>query len=341
MANDGTRYDRQARLPQIGEEGQTAIQASSAAVLGLGALGCVAADLLARAGVGRLVLVDRDVVEWSNLQRQALYTEADAEAGRPKVEAAAERLARVNSEIEIQAVPADLVAGNAPALLGGADLLLDGTDNFAARYLLNDFAVREEVPYVYAGVVGTYGMIGAIVPGGPCLRCTYPEPAPAEESPTCRTAGVLGPAVAVISGLAAGEALKLLSDHPEAVTPGYRYLDLWSGESHTLAAARDPECPCCGARDFPWLRGERGGRKAEPLCGGNAVQIPAETAAPDLSELARKLGDTVEGLEQREGYLRFRSAGLDLLLFADGRALVRGTEDPGRARALLARTVGS
>ncbi len=335
------RYARQERLAQIGPEGQAALGRATAAVVGLGALGSTAADLLARAGVGRLLLFDRDVVELHNLQRQSLYDEEDARRGRPKADAARARLERVNSSIRIEARALDLCAENAEAELAGAELYLDGTDNFATRYLLNDLAVLRGRPYVYAGVVGTYGLSGAVLPGGPCLRCTWPEPPPPSETPTCRSAGVLGPAVAATAALAAGEALKILSGHMEAVFPGFRYLDLWTGEHRALRARRDPDCPCCARGEHPWLEGRRGARRAEPLCGGDAVQLPAAGPPPDLEALARRLEGTVGELERQPGWLRFREGGLELLLFADGRALVRGTEDPGRARALRDRTVGA
>ena len=338
--SEATRYDRQTRLPQIGRDGQESLRRAKVAVIGMGALGSHGADLLARAGVGGLILIDRDLVEWSNLQRQSLYTEQDATAGRPKVEAAAERLAAVNHEVALEVQLADLSARNAPALLAGASLLFDGTDNFATRYLLNDWAVAHDVPYVYAGVVATYGLVGTIVPGGPCLRCTYPEPPEAAHTPTCQSAGVFGPAVAVVAGLAAGEALKLAAGRGGAATPGYRYVDLWTGEQRALKSRRDPDCPACAGRRFEWLEGARGAPQAQALCGGGAVQIPA-AAAPDLPALQRKLEGTVEALELRPRYLRFRERGLELTLFADGRVLVRGTEDPAAARALHARTVGA
>ncbi len=337
-----TRYARQSRLPEIGAAGQQRLAGACAAVVGLGALGSVGADLLARAGVGRLILIDRDVVETSNLQRQTLYDETDADAARPKAHAAAARLGAVNRDIRIDCHASDLTADNLTALLQGADLLLDGTDNFSTRYLLNDFAVEHQLPYVYAGVVGTYGMIGAILPpDGPCLRCTYPEAPDAAHTPTCRSAGVLGPAVAVVAGWAAAEALKILAGHADQALRGFLFLDCWHHEWRRLLAERDPECPCCGAGERPWLQGQRGSRGAVAMCGGDAVQVPASGRAPDLDLLQRKLDGTVDSLQGGVGFLRFASQGLDVVVFADGRALVRGTEDPARARALLAETVGA
>ncbi|KAA3610810.1 MAG: thiazole biosynthesis adenylyltransferase ThiF [Planctomycetota bacterium] len=339
--NVDPRYQRQARLPQIGEAGQTALQQARVVLVGLGALGSVSADLLTRAGVGHLVLLDRDVVEWSNLQRQILYDEEDADQARPKAVAAVRRLKAVNRQVQLEAHAVDLSAENAPSLLQGADLILDGTDNFATRYLLNDYAVVHGLPYVYAGVVGTYGMVGALLPNGPCLRCTFPEPPEAGQSPTCRTAGVLGPAVSVMAALATAEAMKWLVGQTDAVVAGFRYVDLWSGDHRLLRSRQDPDCPCCGQGQHPWLEGRRGARGAEILCAGNAVQIPAAGDMPSLATIAARLQGTVQGLQQSRHHLRFQEGDLELFLFADGRALVRGTEDPGRARALLARTIGA
>lgn len=341
QAMDGPerRYDRQMRVPQVGEAGQQRLRESTAALIGLGALGGVAADLLARAGVGRLLLIDRDIVEWSNLQRQILFDESDAKAGQPKAIAAQQRLQAVNSEIELVPLLHDLDAGNHRKLLQGASVLVDGTDNFATRYLLNDYAVSEQIPYVYAGVVATYGMIGAIVPGGACLRCTYPEPPSAADTPTCRSAGVLGPAVSVVAGWAAAYALRcLLGEAPQA---GFRYLDLWSDEERRLRSAKDPDCPCCAAGDFAWADGRRGQKKAEPVCGGGAVQLPAEGAAPQLEVLAQRLQGSVEDLLATPTFLRFRVRDCEVFYFADGRALVRGTEEPAQARSMLAETIGA
>jgi molybdopterin-synthase adenylyltransferase len=334
------RYDRQMRVPEIGRAGQDKLAQATACLIGLGALGSVTADLLARAGVGRLILIDRDIVEWSNLQRQMLYTEADADAASTKVDAAYARLAAINSEIELVAHARDLTASNHKELLANSDVLVDGTDNFATRYLLNDFAVATNTPYVYAGVVASYGMVGTILPPtGPCLRCTYPEPPEAAHTPTCRTAGVIGPAVSAIAGLAATQVMQVLLGAD--AWRGFQYLDVWSGEHRRLKARRDPDCPCCVARGFDWAEGRRGGRAAEPLCGGGAVQVPAGETAPDLAATAERLRDSVEAIQHTPSFLRFRREELEVFLFADGRALVHGTEDPGRARAILAETIGA
>jgi len=335
-----TRYSRQQRLAQIGPDGQQAIGAATVAVIGLGALGSVGADLLVRAGVGKLLLIDRDVVEASNLQRQVLYTEADAEAARPKAEAAFDRLTAVNSEVELVVLPVDLSAANINEVLADVDLILDVTDNFTTRYLLNDFAVANGKPYIYAGVVSTHGMLGTIVPGGPCLRCTWPQPPEAATTPTCRSAGVLGPAVAVIAGWAAAEALKVLANLSAELEAGFRYLDVWTGQMQFINASQDPNCPCCVNSDFPWLDGQHGTVDAQVVCSGDAVQLPGHGKPLDLDSLAAKLQSTVDGLQGSARFLRFSSQGLDVLVFVDGRILVRGTGEVARARALVAETIG-
>ncbi|MBT3341097.1 MAG: thiazole biosynthesis adenylyltransferase ThiF [Planctomycetes bacterium] len=336
MADFPSRYERQERLPQVGKDGQKQLEQSHAVVIGLGALGSVESDLLARAGVGRLTIIDRDVVEAGNLQRQTLYTEADALASRPKAEAALSRLQLVNSQIEIRAQASDLTAQNVSKICQGADVVIDGTDNFQTRYLLNDWAVSTKTPFVYAGVVGTYGMSGAILPNRPCLRCTWPEPPEATQAPTCSSAGVLGSAVSTIAGLAVTEAIKVLLSQPDATASGYVYADLWRNQYRTLKTVLDPDCPCCAQNDFAWLSGRRGALGAKAVCGGNAVQIPAAGGPVALASLAARIEPSVSGLRLSDFHLRFHHRGCEVTLFADGHALVRHTEDLGLARAILA-----
>lgn len=333
-----SRYARQERLPEVGPDGQDRLARATVAVVGLGALGSVSADALCRAGVGRLVLIDRDVVERSNLQRQVLYTDADAEAQRLKALAAEERLRAVNPTVELVAVPDELHAGNLAGMLEGVDLAVDGSDNFAVRYLLNDWAVHEAKPFIYAGVVATYGMSGAVLPDGPCLRCMWPEPPGAGESETCTTAGVLGPAVAVVAGWSAALAIRALLD-PDM---GARFtsLDPWHGRVHAMDAAKDPACPCCGGRDFPWLEARRDAPTSEVACAGNAVRLPGEPIA-DLAAVAAKLEGSVADLQSHAAFLRFRHGAHEVLLFPSGHRLVRGTDDPARARSVLAETLGA
>ncbi|MFN0134423.1 MAG: ThiF family adenylyltransferase [Phycisphaerales bacterium] len=336
-----SRYSRQVMLPGVGEEGQRRLRGSHAAIVGCGALGCAGAEMLARAGVGRLTIIDRDVVEASNLQRQVLFDESDAGAGRAKAEAAVRRLATVNREVEARAVVAHLDHRNAMRLLDGAGIIVDGTDNFATRYLLNDVAVREGAPYVYAGVVGTSGMVMGVARGGACLRCVFEEPPMAGTQPTCETAGVLGPAVAVVAGLQAAAVIRwIVGGGTEAVLTE---VDAWTGRSRRIEARRRAECVCCGARRFEFLEG-RGQGESAVLCGRASVQVSAgEGVRVSLEELSRRLGlRVVEGVLAR-GVLtaeRGEDGPITLTVFADGRAIVGGVRSVERARAMYDRYVG-
>ncbi|HEY6341229.1 MAG TPA: ThiF family adenylyltransferase [Bryobacteraceae bacterium] len=332
------RYSRQWRFAPLGPEGQRRIRGSRVAVVGLGALGSAAVELLARAGVGALRLIDRDFVELSNLQRQFLYDEADASEALPKAVAAARRLAHVNSSVELEPCVADLAPSSAGELLGGADLILDGTDNFETRYLINDFAVREGVPWIYGAAVGSYGLKLAMVGGAAaCFRCVYPE-APRGAQPTCETEGVLGPLTAAIASLQAADALKILALGREAVNPRLTTIDVWTGEIRQIApGARDPRCPCCARREFPYLDGRR--RAPISLCGRNAVQIHERSRPIDLAELAGRLSPLAR-VRVNEFALRATIDRYELTVFPDGRAIVRGTTDAGVARGVYARYVG-
>lgn len=337
------RYARQRILPEIGDEGQRLLGAAAVTIVGCGALGSFQAQLLARAGVGRLTLVDRDFVERSNLQRQVLFTDADAEAGLPKAVAAERAIAAINPEIEVAGVVADLHAGNAAEVLEGSDLVCDGTDNFETRYLINDWAVAESIPWVYAGVIGTGGLVLPIVPGeSPCLACVFETPPPSGSVATCETAGVLGPAVSVVAGIQTGEIVKLLVGADDAVARKLLRWDAWEA-TLTAVAVGDPrpDCPACGRRDLAWLEGRRGSAAAR-LCGRDAIQIlPREAAAPPpLASIAAR----IEGewrVTVNEWLLRARRDGVTVNLFRDGRVIVDGATDESEARALVARVVGS
>jgi len=334
-----SRYSRQSRFAPLGPEGQERIRAASVAVIGCGALGTVEAEILVRAGVGRLRIIDRDFVEWSNLQRQFLFEESDAAEGLPKAVAAARRLARVNSEVTIEPLVADLTPANIDDLLDGIGLILDGTDNFEARFLVNDYAVSSGVPWIYAAAVGSYGLKLAIVPGRTaCLRCVYPEP-PQGAQPTCETEGVLGSVTAAVAALAAGDALKLLARGPEAVVARMTTIDTWSGEiRQTSPPARDPDCPCCGKHDFVHLTGQR--RAPISLCGRNAVQIHERSRPVDLADLARRLAPLAT-VRSNDFAVRASIDPYELTVFPDGRAIIKGTTDPAVARSLYARYVGN
>ena len=333
-----SRYSRQSRFAPLGPGGQERIRAASVAILGCGALGTVEAEILVRAGVGRLRIIDRDFVEWSNLQRQFLFEESDAGEGLPKAVAAARHLARVNSEVTLEPLVADLTPANINDLLEGVGLILDGTDNFEARFLLNDYAVSSGIPWIYAAAVGSYGLKLAIVPGRTaCLRCVYPEP-PQGVQPTCETEGVLASVTAAIAALAAGDALKLLARGLESVTTRLTTVDTWSGEiRQTSAPARDPDCPCCARREFVHLTGQR--RAPISLCGRNAVQIHERFRPVDLTDLARRLAPLAT-VRANDFAVRASIDPYELTVFPDGRAIIKGTTDPAVARSIYARYVG-
>jgi adenylyltransferase/sulfurtransferase len=331
------RYSRQILFPEIGETGQRKLADSTVAVVGCGALGSFHAEALARAGVGRLILVDRDYVEWSNLQRQWLYGEADAAEAMPKAAAAARRLAAVNSECRVEAVVADLTPANIEDVLEEAVLVLDGTDNFETRYLVNDYCVRQGVPWVYGGAVGSYGVTMPVLPGvTACFRCMYPDP-PEGVQPTCDTAGVLNVVTATVGALQVAAALRILvrGDAPSVLTT----LDLWTGTVRQIGLAeRDPECPCCGRREFPHLEGAR--RAPISLCGRNAVQIHERSRPVNLQDLARTLAP-LGVVRANEFALRFVVDPYEMTVFPDGRAIIKGTTDTGLARSLYSRYVGA
>src|SRR5215471_3917814 len=332
------RYLRQIRFAPLGEEGQRRIRSSHVAIIGLGALGSVQDELLVRAGVGNLRLVDRDFVEIGNLQRQFLYDESDAEEALPKAVAAARRLARINSDVEIDPLVADLVPRNADELLGGVDLILDATDNFETRYLINDYAVRESKPWIYGGAVASYGLKVVIVPGkSACLRCIYPQP-PQGPQPTCETEGVLGPATTTIAALQAGDALKMLALSPDSVNARLTTIDVWSGQiRQTAPPLRDPDCTCCVRHEFPYLDDRR--RVPISLCGRNAVQIHERSRPLDLAELAVRLRP-LAAVKLNDFALRAQVDPYELTVFPDGRAIIRGTTDIGVARGVYARYIG-
>lgn len=330
------RYRRQIVLPEIGSKGQRALSRSRVAVVGVGALGCVAADLLARAGVGHLRLVDRDVVELVNLQRQTLYTEEDLD--RPKAEAAAERLARVNSDIEIAAVAKDVHARTAQAVLRETDLVVDGTDNLETRYLLNEAALDGGIPFVYGGAIGTYGMVFAIAsPSTACFRCLNPKaPAPGT-LPTCETAGVFNALAAQVGALEAGEALRLLLG--EAPSGDLLVVDGWRPEIQRVRVARRADCPACVKGEREYLGAKRPQILAS-LCGSDTISLdPLRRAPVDLDALGKRLRKL--GSVKRYGSVLVADVeGHRLTIFADGRALLRGVSGETQARSMYAKYVG-
>jgi molybdopterin/thiamine biosynthesis adenylyltransferase len=332
------RYSRQILFAGIGEEGQEALLRARAAIVGCGALGSLQAAALARAGVGALRIIDRDYVEPSNLQRQWLFEEADAAEALPKAAAAERRLQRINASIQAQGVVADLTAGNAEELLGDAQVILDGTDNFETRYLINDFAISRSIPWIYGAAVGSYGLSMPVLPERTaCLRCVYPKP-PDGPQPTCETAGVLNVIASLVASYQAADALKILCGRADLVQARITTIDVWQGGTRQIGAPpRDPECPACGRRHFIYLDEGR----AEPvrLCGRNAIQVREHTQAIDLAALKIRL-ERVGEVRLNEFALRLTVAPYELTVFADGRAIIKGTTDAGVARSLYARYVG-
>ena len=336
---DQERFSRQIRFSGLGEQGQELILRARVTLVGCGALGSFQAGALARAGVRRLRIIDRDSVELSNLQRQWLYEEADADQALPKAVAAARRLRAIDSALEVEPFVTDLTAANAVELLGESDLLLDGTDNFETRYLVNDFAVSRSIPWIYGAAVGSYGLVMPVLPGvTACLRCIYPEP-PSGAQPTCETAGVLNSITSVIASLQVAEALKILAGRPDLVSRRITTVDVWSGVIRQIdQPAPRPDCPCCGLKQFVYLDGAR--RAPISLCGRNAVQIHERSRPIDLDDLRRRLEPPGE-VRANQFALRFFLPPYEMTVFPDGRAILKGTQDVGLARSLYAKYVGS
>ena len=341
------RYARQTRYAPIGEEGQQRLMDASVLVCGCGALGSASAEWIVRAGVGRVRIVDRDVLELHNLQRQSLYNEADVAARLPKAVAAANHLRLINSTVSIESVVADVTHRNVAELCDGVDLVVDGTDNFETRLLLNDFCWSEETPWVYGGVIGAEGRVMPITPpASACLACLVPEAPRPGETPTCDTAGVLGPAVGVVASRQAIEAIKLLTGAVDAVAHGLTVFDLWTNRTRRLSVPRDADCRCCVRQEFDWLDG-RLGSEAVYLCGRGAVQItPQEsTERIDLTAMRARLAPLGE-VEGNDFLIRVKlrpepgGKQHDVTLFADGRAIIGGVEDEAEARTVWAKGLG-
>jgi molybdopterin/thiamine biosynthesis adenylyltransferase len=338
------KYSRQILFAGFGQEGQEALLKSSAVVVGCGALGTVVANLLVRSGVGRVRIIDRDFVELSNLQRQTLFEESDARDALPKAVAAQNRLRAINSDVVVEGVVADLTPQNAIHLLTGFNVLLDATDNFETRMLINDAAISLNTPWIYTAVVGSYGVTMTIIPEKtPCLACILESedgtPVSRSAEPTCDTEGVLNAAASMIASFEAAEALKLLVKRDEPRHGKMVSCDVWLGTFQTVRVSRNPNCRACGRRDFTYLSGE-----AQPhvtMCGRDAVQIHERNRALDLNELGRRLSGTTQGLKNNDFLLRFRVGGYEMTVFADGRAIIKGTQDPSIARSLYARYVGA
>jgi adenylyltransferase/sulfurtransferase len=336
------RYSRQMVLPGWGREAQERLAGQSAAVIGCGALGSHIAGHLARAGIGRLVLADRDFVEWHNLPRQSLYDESDAREGVPKAVAAARRLRQINSLVQIEEHVVDVNADTVEALIQDVDVVLDGADNFEVRYLLNEACVKHAIPWVYGGVLGTYGLTATILPGEtPCLRCLLGPMPPPGSVPTCETAGVLGPAVAVIAALESTEGLKILLGRREALLRSLVMVDVWNGDFERAETRKAKgSCPVCDEGHYEMLEAEQGSMTTV-LCGRSAVQVsPRPRRSLNLEALAERLQD-LGPVDVNDYLLRFEVEAKEVTVFADSRAIVKGTDDPSQARGLYARYIGA
>lgn len=335
------RYIRQTIFPGIGLEGQARLLAAKVVIIGCGATGTVLANHLTRAGVGQLTIVDRDFIELNNLQRQLLFDEQDLAENLPKAVAAERKLRAVNSDIEVRGLVADANPENIERLIDSATLVMDGTDNFETRYILNDACVKHNIPWIYTGVVSSYGMSQTIIPGRTaCLRCLSPDMPPPGTSPTCDTAGVIGTIVGAVASISASEAIKLIVGQGE-LNHGIIHFDIWYNSFEQFGNSEPhPHCPTCQQRRFEFLDQEKGGYTAS-LCGRNAVQIRQSNVSPlPLRELAKRLERISQVTAQNDYLLRFKVDDYELTLFADARAIVKGTDDESVARGLYAKYVG-
>jgi molybdopterin/thiamine biosynthesis adenylyltransferase len=340
MSTTLDRYSRQTLFGPIGKEGQERLRTSTVTIIGCGALGTVMANNLCRAGIGRLIIADRDYIELNNLQRQILFDEADVERHLPKAIAAAEKLRRVNSDTTIEALVEDINADGIETLVRTTDLVLDATDNFETRYLLNDVCVKYGRPWIYSAVIASYGVTMNILPGKtPCLRCAFPEMPLPGTTPTCDTAGVLNGIVGAITGIASTEALKILL-HSEKISQAMVWMDVWENTFERIELARQPDCPTCGQHTYEFLD-SLSGASSTSLCGRNAVQVRAGRRGitlnfSDLAERLRPVGDT----NYNEFLLRFTVDSYELTVFPDARAIIKGTDDEQVARSVYARYIG-
>lgn len=336
------RYSRQVLFEPIGAEGQGRLSNARAVIIGCGALGSAQAESLARAGVGKLRIVDRDFVEFSNLQRQTMFTESDATNRLPKAIAAANHIRQVNSEISIEPEIADVNNSNIERLIESCDVVIDGTDNFATRYLINDACVKHNLNWIYGAAVGSYGVTMTIRPKvTPCLRCVFPEPPPAASAPTCDTAGVIMPIINIVAAVQVSEALKLLTGHEDDLHQSLMQFDVWRNEWRRISTGRPvSDCATCARQEFATLAAGNTDFAAV-LCGRHAVQVsPSRPAHLNLTMLGERLSAAGE-VKLNDYLLRFRTGEFEMTIFQDARSIIRGTDDVATARSLYARFVGN
>jgi molybdopterin/thiamine biosynthesis adenylyltransferase len=343
-AHIADRYSRQLLFAPIGASGQEKLGAARVAIVGMGALGTVLANHMARAGVGFLRLIDRDFVESSNLQRQMLYDEADAAASEPKAMAAAKRLREANSQITLEPIVSDLNATNAESLLSDVELILDGTDNFSVRFLINDVSVKHRIPWIYGGAVSSRGVSLTVIPGQtPCLRCLFGQSPAQGTTETCDTAGVIGPIIHTVASHQSTEAMKLLIGAHEQLNRKMVHWDLWYNQHAAVdvSKARKADCPACAHGLYEYLEQDMEEDTIQTLCGRNSVQIqPIRSASFNLTEWAEKW-KPLGSIELNPFLLKFHvTESMTLILFPDGRIMVQGTDDPVMAKSLYSRYIG-
>lgn len=334
------KYSRQMLFTPIGAEGQEQLSRASAVLVGCGAIGAAAANLLVRAGIGRLRILDRDFVEPSNLQRQTLFDESDAREALPKAVAAERKLRSINADVQVEGIVADVSPRNIAELLSDFPLILDGTDNFETRFLVNEFAVKTGTRWIYAAAVASYGITMAVLPGQTaCLACLLESANGTGLEETCDTVGVLGPIVNLIASLEVAEALKLLSGRHSALHGRLISCDVWTGRMQAVHPERNPQCRVCVRHEFSHLAGQ-----AQPhitMCGRDSVQIHERRRTLDLQALQQRLQATIPDVRQNGFLLRFQVPPYEMTVFSDGRAILKGTKDPAVARSLYAKYIGS
>jgi adenylyltransferase/sulfurtransferase len=344
FANELERYSRQIRFAEIGIEGQLQLLDSTVLLIGCGALGSVIASTLVRSGVGTVKIADRDFLETSNLQRQFLFDETDVAAGLPKAVAAAKKLCQINSEVTIEPIVKDIDFGNIESFCASVDLILDGTDNFETRFLINDVSAKQKIPWVYGGCLGASGQSMSILPGETaCLHCLLTDgPPPPGTSPTCDTAGIIAPIIGVIASIQCADAIKILSGNKDRVGNELTIVDLWENQFRRMNIGNlreSVECPVCDKKQFRWLTGEQGSHTAI-LCGRNAVQLSfPDRNKLDLAATAKKLAGSGD-VQANDYLLRFTQNEFTLTLFPDGRAIVAGTEDIAKAKSIYSQFIG-
>jgi adenylyltransferase/sulfurtransferase len=334
---DNNRFTRQERLPQVGLDGQKLIQEATVAIIGIGALGCSSAEWLCRAGVAKIILIDRDIVNLSNLQRQCLFNEDDAAARTPKAIAAAARLRTINSACVIETHCVDLGAHNIDDICREANVLVDGCDNFFTRYLLNDYSVKHRIDYVYAGAVGTYGMVALLQSSKACLRCVFPEPPAIDQTPTCASAGVLGPAIGVVASLASTLAIQSIckADLPQQ----FINIELWPFTAQSIHAQANDQCECCAKNNYEWLSGQRTTATIATNCDNTEVHFSG-TGDIDLLVLGDKFKGTLDSLSYSTLCFQFQYDSCEIFIFRDRSIHIYGCDSIERAKSIISNTVG-